>query len=82
MSISISNPPSPTSFAAAQSYSNSAAAQKTQQTTNASTDTVKLSESQQVVQLHRQGQHVSQIASSLSLTVDTVNSYLGISDAK
>lgn len=47
MSISISNSFSPTSFAAANSYSNSAAAQKIQQTTNDSADTVKLSESQQ-----------------------------------
>jgi len=79
MSISISNSFSPTSFAAANSYSNSAAAQRIQQPTNDSADTVKLSESQQVVQLYQQGQQVSQIASSLSLTVDTVNSYLGIS---
>jgi DNA-binding NarL/FixJ family response regulator len=82
MSISISSSFSPTSFAAANSSANLAAAQKTQPTTNDSADTVKLSESQQVVQLYQQGQQVSQIASSLSLTVDTVNSYLGISDAK
>ena len=81
MSISISNSFSPTSFAAANSYSNSATAQRTQQTTNDSADTVKLSESQQVTQLYRQGQQVSQIASSLSLTVDIVNSYLDISNA-
>jgi DNA-binding NarL/FixJ family response regulator len=81
MSISISNSFSPTPFAAANSYSNSAAAQRTQQTTNDSADTVKLSESQQVTQLYRQGQQVSQIASSLSLTVDIVNSYLDISNA-
>ena len=82
MSISISSSLSTTPFTAANSYSNSAAAQQIKQTTNDSADTVKLSESQQVVQLYRQGQQVSQIASSLSLTVDTVNSYLGISDAK
>jgi|CZKY01.1.fsa_nt_gi DNA-binding NarL/FixJ family response regulator len=82
MSISISGSFSPTSFAAANSYSNSATAQKAQQTTNDAADTVKLSESQQVIQLYQQGQQVPQIASSLSLTVDTVNSYLGISDSK
>jgi DNA-binding NarL/FixJ family response regulator len=80
MSISISNSISPTSFFAANSYSK-AAAQKIQQPANDSADTVKLSESQQVVQLYQQGQQVSQIASSLSLAVDTVNSYLGISNA-
>jgi DNA-binding NarL/FixJ family response regulator len=82
MSISISSSFSTTSFAAANASSNSAAAQRTQQTTNDSADTVKLTESQQVHQLYDQGQTVPQIASSLSLTVDTVNSYLGISDAQ
>jgi DNA-binding NarL/FixJ family response regulator len=79
MSVSISNSFSPTSFAAANSYSNSAATQKIQQTVKDSAHTVKLSESQQVVQLYQQGQKVSQIASSLSLAVDTVNIYLDIS---
>jgi DNA-binding NarL/FixJ family response regulator len=82
MSISISNSLSTASLAAQDAYAKSAAAQKPQQTTNDSEDTVKLSESQQVVQLYQQGQQVSQIASSLSLTVDTVNSYLGIANAK
>jgi DNA-binding NarL/FixJ family response regulator len=39
---------------------------------------VRLSESQQVYQLYNQGQQVSQIATSLSLPVETVNNYLGI----
>jgi DNA-binding NarL/FixJ family response regulator len=82
MSISISSSLSPASVAAANAYSNSAAAQRIQPTTNDSADTVKLSESQQVHQLYDQGQQVSQIATSLSLPVDTVNSYLGISSAQ
>ncbi len=82
MSISISNSFSPASFAAANSVSNSASAQKTPQTTNEPADTVQLSQSQRVHQLYKQGQRVSQIASGLSLTVDAVNSYLGITNAK
>ncbi len=83
MSISISSSFSPASFAAANSYSNTAAApQKTQPTTNDTADTVKLSASQQVVQLYQQGQQVSQIASTLSLPVETVNTYLGISSSQ
>jgi DNA-binding NarL/FixJ family response regulator len=82
MSISISNSFSPASVAVVNSYSNSAATQKIQQPANDSADTVKLSESQQVVQLYQQGQQVSQIASSLSLTVDTVNSYLNLPGAQ
>jgi DNA-binding NarL/FixJ family response regulator len=46
--------------------------------TNASADTVKLSESAQVNQLYSQGQAISQIATSLSLSVTDVNSYLSI----
>lgn len=43
--------------------------------------TVKLTETQQVVQLYNQGQEVSQIADSLSITVGEVNTYLGIADS-
>jgi hypothetical protein len=49
-----------------------------QPTRNASTDTVKLSESQQINQLYNQGQAAAQIATSLSLSVSDVNNYLGI----
>jgi DNA-binding NarL/FixJ family response regulator len=42
---------------------------------------VRLSESQQVYQLYNQGQQVSQIATSLSLPVEIVNNYLGITAA-
>lgn len=80
MSISISNSPSP-AFDAANSYSNSAA-QQVQQIVSDSADTVQLTVAQQVAQLYQQGQQVSQIATSLSLTVDSVNSYLGITSAK
>jgi len=82
MSISISNLASTSSFTAENYTANVAAAQQVQKTTDDSAAVVKLSESQQVVQLHRQGQLASQIASNLSLTVDVVNSYLGISSAK
>jgi DNA-binding NarL/FixJ family response regulator len=81
MSISISSALTTLSSAeAAGAYSNPA--RPVQQSTSAAADTVQLSESQQVYQLYNQGQTVSQIASSLSLAVETVNSYLGISAAK
>jgi DNA-binding NarL/FixJ family response regulator len=49
--------------------------------TNTSTDTVTLTEAQQVYNLHNQGQTVPQISSSLSLPVSTVNNYLGITQS-
>jgi hypothetical protein len=67
---------------AAESYANTAAAREAQPTANNTADTVQLSESQQVYQLHNQGQTVSQIATSLSLPIDLVNTYLGISGSK
>lgn len=79
MSISISS--SVTPAASASSASSASVPQEIQQNTNRSSDTVKLSASQQVHQLYEQGQKVSQIAFNLNLTVDTVNSYLGISAA-
>lgn len=78
MSISISSSLSIASLAAANSSSTSAAAQNTQPTTNASADTVRLTASQQVYQLYDQGQTVTQIATNLSLPVEIVNTYLGI----
>jgi DNA-binding CsgD family transcriptional regulator len=42
-------------------------------------DTVQLTEAQQVYQLYNQGQRVSQIASSLSLSQAAVNGYLNLS---
>ena len=46
-------------------------------TSSDSTDQVKISAAAQALQLHRQGQSVSQIAQALSLTTKTVESYLG-----
>jgi DNA-binding NarL/FixJ family response regulator len=46
---------------------------------NSGADTVQLSVAQQVYQLYNQGQKVSEIASTLSLTVAAVNSYLNLS---
>lgn len=82
MDISITSSLATASLAAANSSSTSAAAQPAQPTAqptaNGSAYTVTLSEAQQVYNLYNQGQAVSQIASNLSLTVDAVNSYLGI----
>jgi DNA-binding CsgD family transcriptional regulator len=44
-------------------------------------DHVNLSETQQVYQLYNQGQRIEQIAASLNLTVEAVNSYLNISNS-
>jgi DNA-binding NarL/FixJ family response regulator len=49
-----------------------------QQSTTKASDTVHLTEAQQVYQLYNQGMQVKQIASSLSLSVAAVNSYLNI----
>jgi DNA-binding NarL/FixJ family response regulator len=78
MSISITSSLATESLAAAKSSSTSAAAPPAQPTTNDSAYTVTLTEAQQAYNLYNQGQAVSQIASNLSLTVDAVNSYLGI----
>jgi len=77
MNISISSVSSTVS-SAANVASDAAAAQRPQPTANASADTVRLTEAQQVYQLYNQGQEVSQIATSLSLPVETVDSYLNI----
>jgi DNA-binding NarL/FixJ family response regulator len=45
-------------------------------------DVVELAESQQVYQLYNQGQKISDIATTLRLSVEAVNSYLGISVGK
>jgi DNA-binding NarL/FixJ family response regulator len=47
---------------------------------SAAGDTVQLTEAQQVYQLYNQGLQVSQIASTLSLSVAAVNSYLNLSN--
>lgn len=79
MTISISSSLSTPSLAATNLPATSAPARNPQPTINNSGDTVRLSESQQVYQLYNQGQQVSQIATTLSLPVEIVNNYLGIS---
>jgi len=79
MSISIPSTLSTASPAAVNSSSTSPAPQQVQQPTKTSEDTVTLTEAQRVYLLHIQGQTVPQIATSLRLTVNIVNNYLGIS---
>jgi|HubBroStandDraft_1064217.scaffolds.fasta_scaffold00429_16 DNA-binding NarL/FixJ family response regulator len=81
MTISISNALSTPSPAAASAPSPSAAAHRSPPPTNNPADKVVLTEVQQVVQLYNQGQSVPQIATSLSLAVQAVNSYLGITSS-
>jgi DNA-binding NarL/FixJ family response regulator len=52
---------------------------KAQPVAKAERDTVELTLSQRVYQLHTQGQRVPQIASALNLTEAAVNRYLNIS---
>lgn len=82
MSISISNSLTPAAFSAASATTNVAAAQTVQQPANNSAYVVRLSEAEQVYQLSNQGQSVPQIATSLSLSVAAVNSYLGVSNSQ
>ena len=80
MSSSISSlfPNAPST--AANASSNTAPARPAQPAEHAAEDTVQLTEAQRVHQLFFQGQKVSQIAFSLSLSVQAVNSYLNISE--
>jgi len=68
--------------AAASNASANSATQEVQPAGSGTGDTVSLSPAQQVHQLYQQGQAVSQIAVNLSMSVETVNSYLNISSAK
>jgi DNA-binding CsgD family transcriptional regulator len=72
---------SPISAASANANPNTTTERPTEQAATASTDTVQLSVAQQVYQLYNQGQQVSQIAQSLSLSVGEVNSYLSLSNS-
>jgi DNA-binding NarL/FixJ family response regulator len=54
-------------------------ADRAQPVAKAEGDTVELTLSERVYQLHTQGQRVSQIASALNLSEAAVNSYLNIS---
>jgi len=56
-------------------------AQQPQPPANPQTDTVQLTEAQQVYQLYNQGRQVPQIADSLGLPVAAVNSYLNLSSS-
>jgi DNA-binding NarL/FixJ family response regulator len=69
------------SFTSANSSPNTEATQAAQPTTHAQADTVTLTEAQQVYQLYNEGQQVPQIATTLSLSVEMVNNYLGITSA-
>jgi DNA-binding NarL/FixJ family response regulator len=85
MGLSISTTLSLASLTANSYAANStapAATQNTQQTANEPTDTIQLTEAQQVYNLYNQGQTVPQIADTLSLSLDSVNLYLGISSSK
>lgn len=67
-------------FAAAAAGSNNAAtAPKPQPLRTNTADTVQVTQGQQVRQLYSQGHTVSQIASSLNLTAQAVDTYLNIS---
>jgi hypothetical protein len=82
MSLSISSVPITQPVIAANSGAAAApppAPQKVRQPAqSAGPDTVTLTAAQQVFQLYNQGQTVTQIATSLSLSVSLVNNYLGI----
>jgi hypothetical protein len=75
MAISISSSLSATPTVALPSSSTPATAQPTQKD---SIDTVRLSQDAQVHLLKQQGQSLSQIATNLSISVATVDGYLGI----
>lgn len=82
MSLAISSALATVSVATPNSPSTTAAQQPVQQQapepTTTSTDTVTLTEAQQVYNLYNQGQTVPQISTSLSVPVSMVNNYLGI----
>jgi len=67
--------------AAANSGSAAAPAAQTAPSSNVAVDTVTLTEAEQVYQLYNQGQSVSQIASSLSMSEAVVNQYLNPSNS-
>jgi DNA-binding NarL/FixJ family response regulator len=86
MSIAISSALSTAELSAANSPSTAAAQQQVrqqevQQPTSNSTDTVTLTEAQQVYNLYNQGQTVPEISTNLSLPLSTVNNYLGITQS-
>lgn len=78
MTIPVTNSFSTPLSAVSNTYSDAAAQESQPQNISSSADTVTLSVAQQVYQLYDQGQSVSQIADSLSLPVESVDSFLGI----
>lgn len=80
MSTSISSVFSapPAGADASANQTRAAPAPQVQPTANVSSDTVQLTEAQRVYQLYNQGQRVSQIASSLSLSQAAVSGYLNL----
>jgi DNA-binding NarL/FixJ family response regulator len=87
MSISIPNsfpttqPATPNAAPSSGAAQNARAAQPVQQSAARQTDTVTLTEAQQVYQLYNQGQQVPQIATNLRLSVSAVDNYLGINNS-
>ncbi len=81
MSTPISSVFSNAGSAASNVRANPAPAQKPQPAPKAATDTVQLTEAQQVYQLYNQGLQVSQIATNLSLSVAAVTTYLSVTSS-
>jgi len=79
MSISISTALSTAPIDAANALSTAPVAAASDNALAGTTDTVELTVAQQVYDLYVQGQTVPQIATSLNVTVELVNNYLGLS---
>ncbi len=79
MSISISTALSTAPISTANEPATTVAAPASNNAAAGATDTVRLTVAQQVYDLYIQGQTVPQIATSLNLTVEFVNNYLGLS---
>ena len=80
MSIAISSALSAASFAGEGVLSAPSSAPKPQPTPIEAPYTVQLTAAQQVYNLYNQGHTVPQIASSLNLSVELINSFLNISN--
>ena len=68
--------------AVAEFSANAAVAQKPQPATVNTTDTVQLTQPEQVKRLYSQGHTVAQIAYSLDLTTQAIDRYLNIANSK
>ncbi len=78
MGISISSALSSVPINTADSGATPKTVQPTNNAPSAAADTVKLTMAEQVYNLYTQGQTVPEIATGLNLTVELVNSYLGL----